>query len=230
MQDKQDTTAGGSSSSSAKRGRDGQASTASTGNDAFARGPSSARAPEGGTADSAGLTEHARSTLSNAATQAGDHVASRLDSEKNRAAEGLGNVAQALRQTSEQLRGQQQSSGAESYIASAADQVERFSGYLRSTNTRDMVHRIEQFAREQPAVFIGSAFMLGLIGARFLRSSARETSGQYGTVPRNQSIVPQGTYSGTAPYARDPMSGQGDTMKYSSASVGGSGDRGQEER
>jgi hypothetical protein len=141
--------------------------------------------PGAGPGGSAGLAQHAKSTLSNAATQAGDKVASQLDSQRNRAAEGLGNVAQALRQTSDQLRGQEQSLGVEGYIASAADQVERFSGYLRSTNTRQMVQRLEQFAREQPAVFLGSAFMLGLLGARFLRSSARDSSGEYGSAPRD---------------------------------------------
>jgi hypothetical protein len=190
----------------------------------------------GGSADqrsgrNVGLTEHARGALSNAAGQAGDKVASRLDSEKNRAAEGLGSVAQALRQTSDQLRGEEQSLGVEGYIASAADQVERFSGYLRSANTRDMVQGLERFAREQPALFLGSAFMLGLLGARFLRSSARDTSGQYGSTPRDQSLVPQSTYTGTSPYTRSAGGAQGAAeAEYGAAGMGGTRTTGPEGR
>ena len=191
----------------------------------------SGRSADPRSAGTAGLTEQAKGALSNAASQAGDKVASRLDSEKNRAAEGLGSVAQALRQTSDQLRGQEQSLGAESYIASAADQVERFSGYLRSTNTREMVQGLERFAREQPALFLGSAFMLGLLGARFLRSSARDTSGQYGSTPDNQNFVPQGSYTGTSPYSGSAGSAPGAAeAAYSGAGMSGTGTRGAEGR
>jgi hypothetical protein len=51
--------------------------------------------------------------------------------------------------------------------------VERLSGYLRSNSVSDMVSGVEEFARRQPAIFIGSACMLGLLAARFLKSSAR---------------------------------------------------------
>jgi hypothetical protein len=34
-------------------------------------------------------------------------------------------------------------------------------------------------ARRQPAVFIGSAFALGLVGARFLKSSRQQSEGEY---------------------------------------------------
>ena len=202
-----------------------------------------------GAASGPGLTEHARSTLSNTASQAGDKVASRLDSERNRAAEGLGGVAQALRRTSEELRSQEQSLGIDSYVASAADQVERFSGYLRTTNTRQMVQRIEQFAREQPAVFLGSALMLGLIGARFLRSSARSSPEQYGSMPHNEGFVPQSTestYGQTTPYAgayagstagsaaygasASSTKNNPAAAPYAGAGAGATGNRGPEER
>jgi hypothetical protein len=117
-------------------------------------------------------------TLSGAASQAGDKMASTLDSQKNRAADGLGSFAQALRQTGDQMRGQSQGAPVEQYVASAANQLERFSGYLRSTNTREIVRNVEDFARQQPALFVGGAFMLGLLGARFLKSSAHSDTSQ----------------------------------------------------
>jgi hypothetical protein len=230
MQDKSDTTGGGSSSARSRKGQDtGQASVGSTGPNTFTGAAAGAGRSAGASAGSGGLAEHAKDSLSGAATQAGDKVASRLDSEKNRAAEGLGSVAQALRQTSDSLREQNQGGGFEGYIASAADQVERFSGYLRSTDTRDMVRRVEQFAREQPAVFLGSAFMLGLLAARFLRSSARDTSAQYGATARDQAI-PQGAYTGTTPYSASAAGTAGAAPgEYGRASTGATGIRGPEE-
>jgi len=134
--------------------------------------------------------------LSGAASQAGDKVASTIDSQKNRAADGLGSFAQALRQTGDQMRGQTQGAPVDQYVASAASQIERFSGYLRSTNTKEIVRNVEDFARQQPALFIGGAFMLGLLGARFLKSSERpETSGKGPRVER----------AGEDPYGVGPL-------------------------
>jgi hypothetical protein len=125
-----------------------------------------------------GASSQTAQALSNAASQAGNKVVSTLDSQKNRAADGLGSVAQALRQTGDQLRNQNQGAPFNQYVGSAADQIDRLSSYLRSTNAREMVRNVEDFARRQPALFIGGAFMLGLLGARFLKSSAQTDPSQ----------------------------------------------------
>ena len=39
-----------------------------------------------------------------------------------------------------------------------------------------MVTQVEQYARRQPAIFLGGAFALGLLGARFLKSSNPQTA------------------------------------------------------
>ncbi len=130
----------------------------------------------GGAADQDRLASAAaqvKDQVADAAKQAGAKVASRLDVQKDRTAEGLGSVAQALRQTSDQMRNEDTGSGIHEYVASAANQVERFSDYLRSTNTRELVGGVERFARQQPALFVGGAFVLGLIGARFLKSTSQ---------------------------------------------------------
>jgi hypothetical protein len=158
-----------------------------------------------GTGTSGGVTDHAKQALSNTTGQAAQKVVSRLDTQKDKAAEGLGSIAQALRQTGDQLRNESQDLGIDGYIATAADQVERFSGYLRSTNTREMVRRVEDYARQQPALFFGSALLIGLLGARFLKSSGRDSySSQYG-----QSGGPQYGQSGGSQY------GQGSGSQYS---------------
>jgi hypothetical protein len=95
---------------------------------------------------------------------------SQLSTQKNRATDGIGTVAQAVRQTSQQLRTQQHDTIA-NYIDQAANQLEQFSTRLRDKDIGELMRDAQQFARRQPAVFIGSAFAIGLLGARFLKSS-----------------------------------------------------------
>ena len=54
-----------------------------------------------------------------------------------------------------------------------ARQVEQVADYLRNKDARAMRQDLENLARRQPALLIGSALVLGLIGARFLKSSER---------------------------------------------------------
>jgi hypothetical protein len=134
--------------------------------------------------------------------------------QKDRAAEGLGSVAQALRQTGQQLQGQNQEAFT-SYIDRAASQVDRFSTYLQQKDMGQLVYDVERFARRQPALFLGGAFVLGLLGARFLKSSSPEQASM-GSYPITSRI----DYS----YARaNPGQGYeravgGGTQSYGSAS------------
>ena len=43
--------------------------------------------------------------------------------------------------------------------------------YVQRADVREMMNEVEDFARRRPAVFIGSAFAVGLLAARFLKSS-----------------------------------------------------------
>jgi len=95
---------------------------------------------------------------------------SQLSTQKNRATDGIGTVAQAVRQASQQLRIEQHDTIA-NYIDQAANQLEQFSTRLRDKDIGELMRDAQQFARRQPAVFIGSAFAIGLLGARFLKSS-----------------------------------------------------------
>jgi hypothetical protein len=52
------------------------------------------------------------------------------------------------------------------------------SNYLQNTDVSEMVDRTEEFARRRPALFLGGAFALGLLGARFLKSSRRQQEKQ----------------------------------------------------
>src|SRR5215208_2973616 len=77
-----------------------------------------------------------------------------LSTQKNRATDGLGNVAQAVRQTTQHLREQQHDTIAR-YVDEAATRIERFSNRLREKDVTELVRDAQQFARQRPAVFIG---------------------------------------------------------------------------
>jgi uncharacterized protein YjbJ (UPF0337 family) len=126
------------------------------------------------------IADEAQQRAGQAVDTARHQVASQVSSQKDRAAEGLGSVAQALRQTGQQLREQDQI-GVTQYIDRAADQVDRISGYLGRRDVGQLVDDVEDFARRQPALFLGGAFVLGLLGARFIKSSRPSApySGEY---------------------------------------------------
>lgn len=101
-----------------------------------------------------------------------ERATAELSSQKDRAFDGLGSVAQAVRQSTQQLRDQQHETIA-GYVEQAADQIDRFARQLREKDVTELLDDAQRLARRQPAVFVGSAFALGLVGARFLKSSTR---------------------------------------------------------
>jgi hypothetical protein len=102
--------------------------------------------------------------------QVRDKAASQLNEQKARATQSLGSVAQAVRQSTHQLREQQHDTVAQ-FVERAADQIERFSNHLRDRDLNELVGEAQRFARQQPAVFIGSSFAAGLLAARFIKAS-----------------------------------------------------------
>jgi hypothetical protein len=105
-------------------------------------------------------------------TQAQEQVSKTVQSGKDRAADAVGSVAQSLRQSSQQLRDQQQQ-GMSRYLEQAATKIEGFADYLHNTSPGEMADGLENFARRQPALFLGGVFAVGFLGARFLKSSRR---------------------------------------------------------
>ncbi|MFW6184046.1 MAG: hypothetical protein ACOC8X_09635 [Chloroflexota bacterium] len=104
--------------------------------------------------------------------KAENQARSMLDQRKGQMASELNAVAQAFRETGGQLRQQDRRSVAQ-YSDRVADEVERFSGYLQQKDVDAVVHDAEEFARRQPEVFLGAAFGVGLLVARFFKSSSQ---------------------------------------------------------
>jgi len=57
------------------------------------------------------------------------------------------------------------------YTETLSQQVEKLSGYLERQDLSGLMSDVERFARRNPAIFLGGAFALGILAARFLKSS-----------------------------------------------------------
>ncbi|CAO3452766.1 hypothetical protein GAY33_06625 [Azospirillum brasilense] len=97
-------------------------------------------------------------------------IRSLLETQTDRAADQLGSVANALHKAAEQLNDENNGTAAH-YAGQAADRVERVADMLRNSTVDDMVGQVERFARRQPEVFVGAAFAVGFLFARFVKSS-----------------------------------------------------------
>ncbi len=102
---------------------------------------------------------------------------SALGDGKEKAVGELGNLAQAFRQTGAQLRQRDQNVVAQ-YTEKAAQQLERVSGYLSNRDVDQLIEEGEGLARRNPELFIGVTFGLGLIAARFIKSSRQRRSAE----------------------------------------------------
>ena len=101
-----------------------------------------------------------------------------LTTQKDRGIDALGSVTQAVRSTTQKLRDERHDTIA-TYVDQAADQIETWSRQLREKDVNEILTDVHRLARRQPAAFIGSAFALGLIGARFLKSSRQRDEHDY---------------------------------------------------
>ena len=124
------------------------------------------------------LADMARNAASQAKQKAGEQVSSSVDKGRTRAADTLQEVARTL-MGSGTGTGDAANNPATQYLSKAGEQVQRFADYLQNTEPRELVANTESFARRQPALFLGSAFALGVLAARFLKAT-RDESDMYG--------------------------------------------------
>ena len=125
--------------------------------------------------ESAGSTALGQSTseLGQQAKETAGRIADeQISKQKEQATGALEQIAGAFRMTGEHLRASRQDRIAR-FAEGAAEQVRDFSESIRGAEPRELLRRAENLARREPALFLGGAFALGLIGARFLKSSDR---------------------------------------------------------
>lgn len=137
---------------------------------------------QGGASDVIGQVKEVGGQIATQAVgQAKEKAASVIDEQKSNLAAGIGSVAESIRNIGGNIGGgeggnKQIAALAGRYGDSLAEQVERFSDYVNDRELRELVRDVEQFAKRNPALFVGGAFMLGVLAARFLKSSGQSSN------------------------------------------------------
>src|SRR5688500_12043444 len=121
--------------------------------------------------------DQAMKLVGTAREQATSQITSQFSAQQQRLAGTLNTVATALHDASREMRNQDETAIAE-YVDTAANQVELFATMLREQDLEQLMNTTAQFARRQPALFLGAAFALGFAATRFIKSSAPSGSGQ----------------------------------------------------
>ena len=109
-----------------------------------------------------------------------DQTSAKISDKKSQVAQGFSKVADNLRQVEENNNAEQETpiaDVAEKYTDTLAEKIEKASDYIDNREIGEMLGDAERFARRNPAIFIGGAFALGLLLARFLKSSGSKKSG-----------------------------------------------------
>jgi len=169
------TSTGSTSPGSATggKGSTGSTGTGSMGSTGMSSGSTGGTAA--GTATAKSLIDQAKETAGQAYEAVTDKAATKLDEQKSTLTSGLSTVADSVRQVSENLGSSRTDSGlaeaAAKYTSTAAQKLEDVAGYFETRDVRQMARDLEGFARRNPAVFLGAAFGLGLLAARFMKSS-----------------------------------------------------------
>jgi hypothetical protein len=144
--------------------------------------------------------------------QARDRASSSLVESKAQIAGQFGGMADALRRTTEHLRSEDQHRIA-GMTESAARQLDQVATYLWNKDARAIRADLESLARRQPAIVLGGALVLGLIGARFLKSSQRDRRSRGSQTFGPERRVGNGSYDqpseGTETHRHMPVTGRG---------------------
>jgi hypothetical protein len=152
--------------------------------------------PAGSTPQSGseGVVEQAKQTVANVANQAKGQATEKVQSSvsqgKERTARALGAVAESLRSAGNDLRGRDEGMIGQ-FIDRAADRASRIADHLNNRDPNALLDDLENYARREPAVFLGGAFVVGLIAARFLKSSRGGNGRQMDTAqPISRAVAP----------------------------------------
>lgn len=115
----------------------------------------------------------------NSFRQARESAASSLNQSRQQAALRIGKIATTIRNTSDHLRSEDQPRVAD-LTETLAEQAERLSSYVRDRDFAGFQDDLRSFARRRPAVAMGAALAVGMLAARFFKSSPRSGGGAYG--------------------------------------------------
>lgn len=114
-------------------------------------------------------TDVLRASREKAFQEAKVRVREAAEAQRERAASAVGGVAGALHRAAGDLNAENETMGR--YTDMAAERLDEVANYLRSTDWNSVVEGAEDFARRQPAWFIGGAVAAGFLIARTVKNS-----------------------------------------------------------
>jgi len=149
------------------------------------------------TASETTLMEQAKSTAGDAYHAVADKAVATFEDKKVGLSGGLTSMADTFRQAGESLNNTQEQNYlteySARYVSTAAEKLERTARYFENNDLKAMARDVESFARRNPAVFLGGAFALGMLAARFLKSSPTAgRSSESSFIPVDHQLEPAG--------------------------------------
>ena len=158
------------------------------------------------------LMQHAKQATGEIVNQVQQQAGTQIERQKESAASDLTQVVNAVRRFGESL-GTEQGGPIARYAAEygdyAAQKLEQFANYIREQDARRLLDDVQNFGRRRPVLMVGGAFLLGLAGARLIRSSidaGTQQSGGQRSLGRNVTTPPtvSGSNISSAPSSPTP--------------------------
>jgi ElaB/YqjD/DUF883 family membrane-anchored ribosome-binding protein len=153
-----------------------------------------------------GILEKAKDAANGTYDAVATQATSKIEEHKGELSSGLRTLADTFRKTGTDLKQVPQTTPLTDvtarYTGTAANQIEKVASYFERKDLKAMMRDTEAFARRNPAIFLGAAFALGMMAARFLKSSAPDGTTSTGSGSMKASLPtalpPAGTIGGNA--------------------------------
>jgi hypothetical protein len=168
---------------------------------------------ENGQSGGSGLKAEVKQQAAQLTSRARERATSGIEDTLSRAAGELHSVANALRQCGSDMN-TDRDGVLTPYVEQVADQVNRLSGFLENRSVDDLAREVQGFARRNPAVFLGACFGIGVLAARFLKSSKPQLPAVYeaDAFSSSQGMVDlDGRVHGEESYLEPRSTGNGNT-------------------
>lgn len=140
------------------------------------------------------LLQHAKNATGEIVSKVQEQAGTQINRQKDTAASQLSQVANAVRRIGENLPEQEAGPLGRfvgDYGNKAADGLERLSTYIREQDPKQLLNDVQNFGRRQPALMLGGAFLLGLAGARLIRSAMSGSTADYQQRSRQLNAKPK---------------------------------------
>lgn len=129
------------------------------------------------------------------AQEAGDKAKAFVEENKGRAAAQLEGINSALGKAADELEAKGQGQFAK-YTRDLAGGLDTLTRGINEKSVDELVSSVGQFARSQPAAFLGAAALLGFVSSRFAMSTAKAaSSGPSASPPQHDEAGSEGDAS-----------------------------------